>query len=98
MDSIRKEHILSTGLEIFSMIFGAGNLICPLQVGMGCGNLTFFGVAGFILTAVCLPILGLLCILLFDGNYKSFFYRLGTFPGGFILFISMMMIGPVLAI
>ncbi len=98
MNAMRTQQIISIGLAIFSMLFGAGNLICPLQVGMECGNVTLYGLAGFMLTAVCLPIAGLICILLFDGNYKSFFYRLGTFPGGLILFTSMMMIGPVLAI
>lgn len=95
---MRKEHIISIGLAIFSMLFGAGNLICPLQVGMECGNVTLYGLVGFVVTAVCLPIAGLICILLFDGNYKSFYYRLGTLPGGFLLFTSMMLIGPVLAI
>ena len=95
---MRTEQIISIGLAIFSMLFGAGNLICPLQVGMECGDVTLYGLAGFMLTAVCLQIAGLIGILLFDGNYKSFFYRLGTFPGGLILFTSMMMIGPVLAI
>jgi LIVCS family branched-chain amino acid:cation transporter len=98
MKIIQKEHIVSMGLAIFSMLFGAGNLICPLQVGMRCGDLTLYGLFGFMLTAVCLPVLGLIGILLFDGNYKSFFYRLGTVVGGLALFVSMMMIGPILAI
>ena len=75
-NSIQTEQIISIGLAIFSMLFGAGNLIYPLQVGMECGDLTLYGITGFILTAVCLPIAGLVCMLLFDGNYKSFFYRL----------------------
>jgi len=98
MSAIRTEQILSIGLAIFSMLFGAGNLICPFRVGMECGDMILYGLAGFILTAVFLPIAGLICILLFDGNYRSFYYRLGTFPGGFILFTSIMLIGPVLAI
>lgn len=97
-NSIQTEQIISIGLAIFSMLFGAGNLIYPLQVGIECGNLTLYGIVGFILTAVCLPIAGLICMLLFDGNYKSFFYRLGTFPGGLLLFASIMIIGPMLAI
>lgn len=98
MNVIRTEQIISIGLAIFSMLFGAGNLMYPLQVGTECGNLTFYGILGFGLTAVCLPIAGFIGMLLFDGNYKSFYYRLGVVPGGLLLFASIMIIGPVLAI
>jgi LIVCS family branched-chain amino acid:cation transporter len=97
MKSIRKEEILSIGLALFSMLFGAGNLIYPLQLGMECGN-TWYGLLGFMITGVCLPFAGLIGILLFDGNYRSFYGRLGTFPGRVLLFISIMLIGPILAI
>ena len=98
MNTIRKEDIISTGLAIFSMLFGAGNLMYPLQVGMESGPLTLYGMIGFLLTGVILPLVGLIGMILFDGNYKSFFNRLGTLPGGALLFASIMVIGPVIAI
>lgn len=97
MSSSRSD-VFTTGLAIFSMLFGAGNLIYPLLVGMTAGNLTFFGMIGFLITAVLLPLLGLITMILFDGNYEAFFHRLGTIPGSLSIFVSMLIIGPGMAI
>ena len=91
-------YIITVGLAIFSMFFGAGNLVFPLKVGLESGCHTGFGMAGFILTAVCLPLLGLIAMILFDGNYDAFFERLGKNIGKVILFMCMVVIGPLLAI
>lgn len=87
-----------TGLAIFSMLFGAGNLMYPLKAGMVSGEHFLLGMLGFSLTAVCLPVAGLLSMILFDGNYEAFFNRLGKIPGQLMIFACMMIIGPMLAI
>ncbi len=91
-------YIITVALAIFSMFFGAGNLLYPLKVGMHSGTHIFFGMLGFLITAVCLPLAGLIAMILFDGNYDIFFGRLGTRVGNFIIFLCMMIIGPVIAI
>ena len=98
MKQITKSQIVSTGLAIFSMLFGAGNLIYPLMVGQESGNLVFFGAAGFLLTAVVLPVAGLIGMILFDGDYRTFFKRLGNGPGEFLIGACMTIIGPIIAI
>jgi len=98
MKQITKSHIISTGLAIFSMLFGAGNLIYPLMVGQESGSLVFFGAAGFLLTAVVLPVAGLIGMILFDGDYQTFFKRLGNVPGEFLIGACMIIIGPIIAI
>lgn len=95
---IRTSDIFTTGLAIFSMLFGAGNLIYPLLIGMTSGPLTWVGMIGFLLTATFLPLLGLIAMILFDGDYKAFFHRLGTMPGSFLIAACMIIIGPGLAI
>lgn len=87
-----------TGLAIFSMLFGAGNLMYPLKAGMIAGQHNLIGMLGFFLTAVCLPVAGLIGMILFDGNYENFFLRLGKIPGKILIFICMMIIGPLLVI
>lgn len=91
-------YILTVGLAIFSMLFGAGNLMYPLMVGLESGCNTGYGMAGFILTAICLPLMGLIAMIFFDGNYNAFFERLGTRTGKFMIFMCMLIIGPGLAI
>ena len=90
--------VFTAGLAIFSMLFGAGNLIYPLYVGMVSGDLNTWGMCGFLLTAALLPILGFIAMLLFNGDYNSFFNRLGPLVGQILIFLSMLIIGPLIAI
>jgi len=96
--AITQKNLLSLSLAIFCLLFGAGNLIYPLAMGRSAGNLTPFGMIGFFITAIFLPLAGLVGMILFDGNYRSFFYRLGTFAGSFLISLSMLIIGPVVVI
>ena len=98
MQHIKNRQIISIGLAIFSMFFGAGNLMYPILVGMNSGANTTYGMIGFLLTAVFLPLTGLLAMILFDGNYTTFFERLGKIPGNLFILTSMIIIGPVIAI
>lgn len=86
--------VFSTGLAMFSMFFGAGNVIFPLVIGQLAGNQTPFAVAGLLLTAVGVPFLGLIAIFLFEGNYRQFFGQLGKVPGFMLAASIMCLIGP----
>ena len=88
--------IYSTSLTIFAMLFGAGNLVLPPALGMACGDKVLFGLSGFLLTGVLVPFLGLIAIILFNGNYAEFFGRVGRIPGFIITFLCMLMLGPLL--
>ena len=98
MKRIFQNHIISTGLAIFSMLFGAGNIMYPLAAGAESGSQAILGVGSFLITAVLLPLIGLVAIILYDANYRKFFDRLGTIPGETFIFICMIIIGPLLAI
>lgn len=98
MEETSRSQIISVGLAIFSMMFGAGNLMYPIVVGMTSGTLNIFGLSGFMITAVFLPLIGVVAMILFDGDYKSFFYRLGDIPGFLLVLGCMLVIGPVIAL
>ena len=85
------------GLAIFSMLFGAGNIIYPIKCGVLTGSQNYIGVTGFILTGVILPLLGLASMILFDGNYKKFFNRIGKIPGSIAILYCMLILGPLIA-
>lgn len=89
-----KASYVPIGLAIFSMFFGAGNSIFPLLVGTQAGRYNGFAISGLFITALIIPMLGLLAMILFEGNYKSFFYRLGKVPGFFLICLIMVVIGP----
>ena len=88
---------LTVGLAIFSMFFGAGNLILPIQAGLNSGDKFYYGIFGFMITAVVLPLIGLLAMILFNGDYKEFFGRLGRIPGFLSILFCMCVIGPCIA-
>ncbi len=52
--------VLVTGLMLFALFFGAGNLIFPAMLGQSAGFNIWAANAGFIVTAVGLPLLGIL--------------------------------------
>lgn len=89
--------IITIGLAIFSMLFGAGNIIYPIAAGVFAGDKNIVGITGFILTGVILPVIGLVAMILFEGNYKRFFNRLGRIPGSIAILYCMLIIGPLLA-
>lgn len=86
--------ILTAGFAMFSMFFGSGNLVFPLLVGKESLHQYPFAIAGFIVTAVLVPFLGLIGMILFDGNYRSYFDRLGRIPAFLLIAVILMLIGP----
>jgi LIVCS family branched-chain amino acid:cation transporter len=71
------------GLALFSMFFGAGNLIFPMTVGKHAEGMYLYGTLGFLITAVLLPFAGVFMMVLFKGDYVKFFGILGK-PLGFL--------------
>lgn len=94
---IKKENfsVITAGLALFSMFFGAGDLIWPLIIGSDAGNMNFWTVCGFLITAVSLPLLGLCSLMLFLGDYREFFSRIGKWPGFIVLLIVQLILGPI---
>lgn len=54
----------------------------------------FFGLFGFLLTAVLVPLLGLFSTMLSHGDYKALLAPLGKIPSFFIIFVCMLLLGP----
>lgn len=90
--------ISTIGFAIFTMLFGAGNMIYPVVAGVMSGSKYLIGIAGFLLTGVLIPIIGLVAMILFDGNYSEFFNRAGKIPGFLAILFCMLTIGPFLVI
>ncbi|HRD54926.1 MAG TPA: branched-chain amino acid transport system II carrier protein [Parachlamydiaceae bacterium] len=87
--------IIAAGFALFSMFFGAGDLIWPLILGGNMGDKNLFAMLGLLITGVSLPLLGLLSMMLFDGDYRSFFGRLGKVPSVILIFIIQAILGPI---
>lgn len=70
----------------------------PIKTGAMSGTNNVYGTLGFLITAVLIPLTGLIAMILFNGDYKSFFARLGNIPGKLMLAGCMIVIGPLIAI
>jgi LIVCS family branched-chain amino acid:cation transporter len=88
--------VVTIGLAIFAMLFGAGNLIFPLRLGVHSGGHLALTFGGFALGGILLPVLGLLAIVLYHGSYEDYFGTLGKRLGSIFIFCCMMIIGPFL--
>jgi len=93
-DSLSSYSRISIGLAIFSMFFGAGNIVFPLMIGCSVTQGLGWAIVGLIITAVCIPLFGLVSIFLFGGNYRAFFDRLGPIPGLLCLIFLFCIVGP----
>lgn len=84
----------TAGFALFSMFFGAGNLIFPLLIGKSVGDNWVYATIGLGLTAVLVPFLGLAGMVFFDADYYKFFGRLGRVPGYLLLLLLQLILGP----
>jgi branched-chain amino acid:cation transporter, LIVCS family len=93
--SLFKSPSLPIGLAMFSMFFGAGNVIFPLAVGQFAGDKNIYAILGLILTAALMPIIGVIAMILFEGNYRHFFGRVGKIAGFLLPLVIITLLGPL---
>ena len=65
-----KKNLLVVSVMLFALFFGAGNLIFPPFLGQNAGANTLPAMVGFLVTAVILPVLGVVVVARFDGLEK----------------------------
>ena len=96
---LRPAQILVVGLMIFGLMFGAGNLIFPVEMGRSAGDQTLLATLGFLITATGLPVLAIVASALTGSKNVLELVR----PAGraFAMFFTVALylaIGPLLAI
>ncbi len=64
---LSKKELVLVSFMLFSLFFGAGNLIFPPFLGHCAGTNMPIAIIGFLLTAVILPVLGVIVVAKFDG-------------------------------
>lgn len=64
---LSKKNMLLLSFTLFSLFFGAGNLIFPPLLGQEAGVNTIWAFIGFLITAVVLPVLGVIVVGKFGG-------------------------------
>lgn len=94
---LKKNEVLLVGVMLFSLFFGAGNLIFPPFLGQEAGSSTGIAMVGFSLTAIVFPILGVLVVSKTKGlnNLATKVNSKFSFVFTILIYLS---IGPMLGI
>ncbi|EIJ82213.1 branched-chain amino acid transport system II carrier protein [Bacillus methanolicus PB1] len=95
---MKKLDTLIIGLMLFSMFFGAGNLIFPPFLGAESGTSYWMAMSGFVLTGVGLPIVVLLAVSLVKGGAQTIGNRVHPVFSTIFMVVVYLSIGPFLAI
>ena len=99
MNQLSKGELVGIGLMMFSIFFGAGNLIFPPALGQAAGDHAIPAMIGFLVTGVGMPFIGIVAIALQGGKYIEFIGKVTSlrFASG-LLAVLYLTIGPGFAI
>lgn len=87
------------GLMLFSLFFGAGNLIFPPELGLNAGEHAWPAIIGFLISGVGLPILGVLAITYIgSSDAEGLSRRVHSKFAVAITTLSYLTIGPLFAV
>ena len=70
--NIQRKELLVTSFALFSLFFGAGNLLLPPMLGYNSGENWLWVAIGFMITAVVIPIIGILAHARLQGTLFDF--------------------------
>ena len=73
--------VVVTGLALFAMFFGAGNLIFPVIIGVESGVEQVPATVGFMLTGVLLPMAGMIAAATSSSGVLGIIERISHYPG-----------------
>ena len=90
--------ILITSLALFSMFFGAGNLIFPPMLAVQAGDNFWPAILGFLGTGALLPVLAVVAIALSGANVRDLAQRAGTIFGVLFPILAYLSIGAFYAL
>ena len=94
----KTKDVLLTGFALFAMLFGAGNLIFPPMLGYETNSSWIPTMLAFTITGVGFPFLGILSDSIVGNGIKDFANRVSPMFSTIFAIISILAIGPMLAI
>jgi LIVCS family branched-chain amino acid:cation transporter len=93
----KNKDILIIGFALFSMFFGAGNLIFPPFIGLTSGSSWLISFLGFVIADVGIILLSINAVLK-AGSFQNVVQRVGKRFGVGLEVIMMLCLGPILVI
>ncbi|TFD98212.1 branched-chain amino acid transport system II carrier protein [Jeotgalibacillus sp. R-1-5s-1] len=90
--------VLTIGLMLFALFLGAGNMIFPPLLGQQAGDQSWVAIAGFLITGVGLPLLGVIAIAKSGGSPQILASRVHPIFGIIFTITLYLAIGPFFGI
>lgn len=94
----KNKDVFLTGFALFAMLFGAGNLIFPPMLGYETNSTWLIAIIAFVITGVGFPFLGIISVSIVGNNMDDFANRVSPIFSKIFAIISILTIGPMLAI
>lgn len=95
--SLSPRQSIAVGITLFSMFFGAGNLILPPMLALQAGTSTVPAMIGFLVAGIGLPVLGIVAVALV-GTARELADRVHPLFSSIFVAAIYLAIGPCLAI
>ena len=87
MNTLKNKEIWISGFALFSLFFGAGNLILPTSLGVKSGSNWWIVLFGFAVTAVVIPILSIFAHAKLQGTLYDFGKKVSPIFSTFFCFL-----------
>ena len=89
--------VIVIGFALFSMFFGAGNVVFPPYLGLEAGPEWLTGFAAYFIADIGLALLGMFALLRV-GSSEAVLHRVGRVPAEILMCAIILCIGPMVAI
>lgn len=90
--------LVATSFMLFSMFFGAGNLIVPTMLGASAGENFIPAIIGFLIAGVALPVISIIAVAVSGEDLSDLSRRAGVIFGWMFPVLVYMSIGPFYAL
>lgn len=90
--------VVAVGLMLFSMFFGAGNLIFPPMLGVESGENFTPAMIGFLLTGVLMPVVTVIAVAISGAGVRDLASRAGALFGLIFAIVAYLSIGALYAV
>ncbi|OON38046.1 branched-chain amino acid transport system II carrier protein [Izhakiella australiensis] len=94
---LKTKDILALGFMTFALFVGAGNIIFPPMVGIQSGEHVWIAAAGFLITAVGLPVITVIALARVGGGIDALSSPIGKKAGVLLATVCYMAVGPLFA-
>ncbi|OZI14633.1 branched-chain amino acid transport system II carrier protein [Sodalis-like symbiont of Philaenus spumarius] len=94
---LTSKDILALGFMTFALFVGAGNIIFPPMVGLQAGQHVWLAAAGFLITAVGLPVITVIALARVGGGIDALSAPIGHKAGLLLAVVCYLAVGPLFA-